>query len=99
MTPSQSFDRSLRLFDIFLKTDITQAWQTFLPLQYLEINWIFMFLNFFQSLMDSFDYHSNILLSFENRAEKNLPLVPPAKLEEMTRRFVTVPFHKRPAQA
>lgn len=56
-------------------------------------------ISLFKSLMDSFDYHSNILLSFENRAKESLPLVPPAKLEEMTRRFVTVPFHKRPAQA
>lgn len=44
-------------------------------------------ISLFKSLMDSFDYHSNILLSFENRAEKSLPLVPPAKLEEMTRRI------------
>ncbi|XP_063118254.1 nesprin-2 isoform X7 [Rattus norvegicus] len=47
-------------------------------------------ISLFKSLMDSFDYHSNILLSFENRAEKNLPLVPPAKLEEMTRRINNV---------
>lgn len=43
----------------------------------------------FQSLMGSFDYHLNVLLAFETRAEKSLPAVPPAKLEEMTRRFVT----------
>lgn len=46
--------------------------------------------DFFQSLMGSFDYHSNVLLAFETRAEKSLPAVPPAKLEEMSRRFVAV---------
>ncbi|XP_073923916.1 nesprin-2 isoform X5 [Castor canadensis] len=41
----------------------------------------------FKSLMDRLDYHSNILLSFENKDEKHLPLVPPKKLEEMKRRI------------
>nr|XP_045011461.1 nesprin-2 isoform X3 [Jaculus jaculus] len=44
----------------------------------------------FKSLMDSFDYHLNILLTFENRDEKHLPLVPPKKLEEMKRRFNSI---------
>jgi hypothetical protein len=52
-------------------------------------------LYFFQSLMDRLDYHSNILLSFENKDEKHLPLVPPKKLEEMKRRLVTLPPHSR----
>lgn len=39
--------------------------------------------------MDKVDCHSNSLLAFENRDEKQLPLVPPYKLEEMKRRFVT----------
>ncbi|XP_036887040.1 nesprin-2 isoform X2 [Sturnira hondurensis] len=41
----------------------------------------------FKSLMDKFDCHSNSLLAFENRDEKQLPLVPPCKLEEMKRRI------------
>ncbi|XP_070325555.1 nesprin-2 isoform X5 [Odocoileus virginianus] len=41
----------------------------------------------FQSLMDKFDCHLNTLLSFENRDENHLPLVPPEKLEEMKRRI------------
>ncbi|XP_063097180.1 nesprin-2 isoform X2 [Cavia porcellus] len=41
----------------------------------------------FKNLMDRFDYHSNILLTFENKDEKDLPLVPPDKLEEMRRRL------------
>uniref|UniRef100_A0A2K6TJ47 Spectrin repeat containing nuclear envelope protein 2 n=1 Tax=Saimiri boliviensis boliviensis TaxID=39432 RepID=A0A2K6TJ47_SAIBB len=40
----------------------------------------------FKSLMDRFEYHSNNLLTFENRDENHLPLVPPDKLEEMKRR-------------
>uniref|UniRef100_A0A2K5EX71 Spectrin repeat containing nuclear envelope protein 2 n=1 Tax=Aotus nancymaae TaxID=37293 RepID=A0A2K5EX71_AOTNA len=41
----------------------------------------------FKSLMDRFEYHSNNLLTFENRDENHLPLVPPDKLEEMKRRI------------
>ncbi|KAG8511744.1 Nesprin-2, partial [Galemys pyrenaicus] len=41
----------------------------------------------FKNLMDDFDYHSNALLEFENMDENHLPLVPPTKLEEMTRRI------------
>uniref|UniRef100_A0A2K5XMG3 Spectrin repeat containing nuclear envelope protein 2 n=1 Tax=Mandrillus leucophaeus TaxID=9568 RepID=A0A2K5XMG3_MANLE len=41
----------------------------------------------FKSLMDRFAHHSNILLTFENRDENHLPLVPPKKLEEMKRRI------------
>lgn len=44
-------------------------------------------ISLFKSLMGSFDYHSNVPLAFETRAEKSLPAVPPAKLEEMTRRI------------
>lgn len=40
----------------------------------------------FKSLMDRFAHHSNILLTFENKDENHLPLVPPNKLEEMKRR-------------
>lgn len=46
--------------------------------------------------MASSDYHLNILLAFENRDENQLPVVPPDKLEEMKRRFVTVLLHSRP---
>ncbi|XP_006864630.1 PREDICTED: nesprin-2 [Chrysochloris asiatica] len=41
----------------------------------------------FMNLMKKCDYHSNTLLAFENKDEKNLPLVPPYKLEEMKRRM------------
>ncbi|XP_023557291.1 nesprin-2-like [Octodon degus] len=41
----------------------------------------------YKNLMDRFDYHSNILLTFENEAEGHLPLVPPTKLEEMRGRL------------
>ncbi|XP_069888116.1 nesprin-2 isoform X2 [Dipodomys merriami] len=41
----------------------------------------------FKSLMDRFDYHSNILLAFENQDAEHSPLVPPSKLEEMQRRI------------
>ncbi|XP_066128936.1 nesprin-2 isoform X3 [Saccopteryx bilineata] len=41
----------------------------------------------FKSLMDKLDWHWNTLLAFENRDEKQLPLVPPYKLEEMKRRI------------
>nr|XP_035116587.2 nesprin-2 isoform X2 [Callithrix jacchus] len=41
----------------------------------------------FKSLMDRFEYHSTNLLTFENRDENHLPLVPPDKLEEMKRRI------------
>ncbi|XP_053784228.1 nesprin-2 isoform X1 [Desmodus rotundus] len=44
----------------------------------------------FKSLMDKFDYHSKSLLAFENRDEKQLPLVPPYKLEEMERRISNI---------
>lgn len=47
--------------------------------------------------MASSDYHLNILLAFENRDENQLPVVPPDKLEELKRRFVTVLFQSRPA--
>lgn len=56
-----------------------------------------MLLIFFQSLMASSDYHLNILLAFENRDENQLLVVPPDKLEELKRRFVTVLFQNRPA--
>uniref|UniRef100_A0A670I786 Spectrin repeat containing nuclear envelope protein 2 n=1 Tax=Podarcis muralis TaxID=64176 RepID=A0A670I786_PODMU len=42
-----------------------------------------------QSLMDHFKDHLEMLQSFENRDEAGMPLVPPQKLEEMRRRFVT----------
>lgn len=45
--------------------------------------------------MGSSDYHSNVLLAFENQDENHLPVVPPDKLEEMKGRFVTVLFHHR----
>uniref|UniRef100_A0A2I3GWZ8 Spectrin repeat containing nuclear envelope protein 2 n=1 Tax=Nomascus leucogenys TaxID=61853 RepID=A0A2I3GWZ8_NOMLE len=41
----------------------------------------------FKSLMDRFEHHLNILLTFENKDENHLPLVPPDKLEEMKRRI------------
>ncbi|XP_059549889.1 nesprin-2 isoform X2 [Myotis daubentonii] len=41
----------------------------------------------FKSLMDKCDCHLNTLLAFENRDEKQLPLVPAYKLEEMQRRI------------
>ncbi|XP_060030825.1 nesprin-2 isoform X4 [Erinaceus europaeus] len=41
----------------------------------------------FKALMDKSDYYLNILLAFENRDEKHLPLVPANKLEEMKRRI------------
>ncbi|PNI83752.1 SYNE2 isoform 2 [Pan troglodytes] len=41
----------------------------------------------FKSLMDRLEHHSNILLTFENKDENHLPLVPPNKLEEMKRRI------------
>ncbi|KAM4853120.1 nesprin-2-like [Thomomys bottae] len=44
----------------------------------------------FKSLMDRFDYHSNILLTFENQDAEHLPLVPPSKLEEMQKRINTI---------
>ncbi|GAB1297538.1 Nesprin-2 [Apodemus speciosus] len=44
-------------------------------------------ISLFKSLMGSFDYHSNVLLAFETGADKSLPAVPPAKLEEMARRI------------
>ncbi|XP_029396520.1 nesprin-2 isoform X4 [Mus pahari] len=44
----------------------------------------------FKSLMGSFGYHSNVLMAFQTNAEKSLPAVPPAKLEEMTRRINNV---------
>ncbi|XP_022426107.2 nesprin-2 isoform X3 [Delphinapterus leucas] len=48
----------------------------------------------FQSLMDKFDCHLNTLLTFENRDEKYLPLVPPNKLEEMKRRINNISGEK-----
>ncbi|XP_051051966.1 nesprin-2 [Phodopus roborovskii] len=47
-------------------------------------------MSFFKSLMGSSDYHSNILLAFDNRDENHLPVVPPDKLEEMRRRLKTI---------
>uniref|UniRef100_A0A8C2T2D1 Spectrin repeat containing nuclear envelope protein 2 n=1 Tax=Coturnix japonica TaxID=93934 RepID=A0A8C2T2D1_COTJA len=41
----------------------------------------------FQGLMNSFDSHLDTLQSFENKDEKNMPLIVPEKLEEMKRRF------------
>ncbi|XP_008061512.1 nesprin-2 [Carlito syrichta] len=41
----------------------------------------------FKHLMDRFDCHSNSLLTFENRDENHLLLVPPNKLDEMKRRI------------
>ncbi|XP_021103430.1 nesprin-2 isoform X2 [Heterocephalus glaber] len=41
----------------------------------------------FKNLKDRFEYHSNILLAFENKDEEHLPLVPPNKLEEMKSRL------------
>ncbi|XP_025298589.1 nesprin-2 isoform X2 [Canis lupus dingo] len=40
-----------------------------------------------KNLMDKFDCNSNTLLTFENRDEEHLPLVPPKKLEEMKGRI------------
>ncbi|XP_069343498.1 nesprin-2 isoform X2 [Eulemur rufifrons] len=48
----------------------------------------------FKSLMDRFDCYSNVLLTFENRDEKHLPLVPPNKLEEMKRRINNISGEK-----
>ncbi|XP_035866765.1 nesprin-2 isoform X3 [Phyllostomus discolor] len=48
----------------------------------------------FKSLMDQADCHSNSLLAFENRDEKQLPLVPPYKLEEMKRRISNISGEK-----
>ncbi|XP_074146434.1 nesprin-2 isoform X1 [Sminthopsis crassicaudata] len=47
-------------------------------------------INSFKSLMDDFDPHLNSLLSFENKDEQCLPMVPPDKLEEMKRRFHSI---------
>ncbi|EGV99759.1 Nesprin-2 [Cricetulus griseus] len=47
-------------------------------------------MSLFKSLMGSSDYHSNILLTFENQDESRLPVVPPDKLEEMKRRLNTI---------
>ncbi|XP_026635286.1 nesprin-2 isoform X2 [Microtus ochrogaster] len=47
-------------------------------------------MSLFKSLMASSDYHLNILLAFENRDEKQLPVVPPDKLEEMKRRVSNI---------
>uniref|UniRef100_A0A8C3BV29 Spectrin repeat containing nuclear envelope protein 2 n=1 Tax=Cairina moschata TaxID=8855 RepID=A0A8C3BV29_CAIMO len=41
----------------------------------------------FKGLMDCFDSHLDTLQSFENKDEKNMPLVVPEKLEEMKRRL------------
>ncbi|XP_051003413.1 nesprin-2 [Acomys russatus] len=47
-------------------------------------------MSLFKSLMGSIDYHSNILLAFENCDESSLPVVPPDKLEEMRRRINSI---------
>ncbi|XP_065605086.1 nesprin-2 isoform X2 [Cyrtonyx montezumae] len=46
----------------------------------------------FKGLMNSFDSHLDALQSFENKDEKNMPLVVPEKLEEMKRRFSDIRF-------
>ncbi|XP_006891859.1 PREDICTED: nesprin-2 [Elephantulus edwardii] len=47
-------------------------------------------LTLFKNLMDKSDCHSNTLLTFENRNEKHLPLVPPSKLEELKKRISNI---------
>ncbi|XP_049467402.1 nesprin-2 isoform X6 [Panthera uncia] len=47
-----------------------------------------------KNLMDKFDCHSHTLLAFENRDEKNLPLVSPKKLEEMKARINNISGEK-----
>ncbi|XP_017658049.1 nesprin-2 isoform X3 [Nannospalax galili] len=44
-------------------------------------------MSLFKNLMDSSDYHSYMLMTFENRDENHQPVVPPDKLEEMKRRI------------
>ncbi|OXB54356.1 hypothetical protein ASZ78_006237 [Callipepla squamata] len=44
-------------------------------------------ISIFKGLMNSFDSHLDALQSFENKDEKNMPLVVPEKLEEMKRRL------------
>ncbi|XP_068947829.1 nesprin-2 [Petaurus breviceps papuanus] len=44
-------------------------------------------INLFKSLMDDFDHHLNSLLTFENKDEQHMPMIPLDKLEEMKRRF------------
>ncbi|KYO18532.1 nesprin-2 isoform E [Alligator mississippiensis] len=46
----------------------------------------------FKNLMDCFSGHLDTLQSFENKDEKNMPLVPLEKLEEMKRRFSNIRF-------
>ncbi|XP_042670139.1 nesprin-2 isoform X5 [Centrocercus urophasianus] len=46
----------------------------------------------FKGLMNCFDSHLDTLQSFENKDEKNMPLVVPEKLEEMKRRFNDIRF-------
>uniref|UniRef100_A0A8B9BTJ4 Spectrin repeat containing nuclear envelope protein 2 n=1 Tax=Anser brachyrhynchus TaxID=132585 RepID=A0A8B9BTJ4_9AVES len=46
----------------------------------------------FKGLMDCFDSHLDTLQSFENKDEKNMPLVVPEKLEEMKRRLSNTCF-------
>uniref|UniRef100_A0A8C2T0X3 Spectrin repeat containing nuclear envelope protein 2 n=1 Tax=Coturnix japonica TaxID=93934 RepID=A0A8C2T0X3_COTJA len=46
----------------------------------------------FKGLMNSFDSHLDTLQSFENKDEKNMPLIVPEKLEEMKRRFSDICF-------
>ncbi|KAK1339277.1 hypothetical protein QTO34_019958 [Cnephaeus nilssonii] len=48
----------------------------------------------FKNLMDKCDCHSKTLLAFENRDEKQLPLVPAYKLEEMKRRINNISGRK-----
>ncbi|XP_025775123.1 nesprin-2 [Puma concolor] len=47
-----------------------------------------------KNLMDKFDCCSHTLLAFENRDEKNLPLVSPKKLEEMKARINNISGEK-----
>ncbi|XP_074986041.1 nesprin-2 isoform X2 [Caretta caretta] len=44
----------------------------------------------FKGLMDYFDCHLVTLQSFENKDEKNMPLVPTDKLDDMKRRFSNI---------
>ncbi|XP_074852445.1 nesprin-2 isoform X5 [Carettochelys insculpta] len=44
----------------------------------------------FKGLMDNFDCHLLTLQSFENKDEKDMPLLPPEKLEDMQRRFSNI---------
>uniref|UniRef100_A0A669QTS1 Spectrin repeat containing nuclear envelope protein 2 n=1 Tax=Phasianus colchicus TaxID=9054 RepID=A0A669QTS1_PHACC len=49
-------------------------------------------ISIFKGLMNCFDSHLDTLQSFENKDEKNMPLVVPEKLEEMKRRLNDIRF-------